>query len=125
MKQPQLHESKLIKNFLKAVFAVLVIILSLCLNDQYVLAADEDIVYIPDEKFKNLLNKKLNVEDITADITEGQLATIKELRISSEVVDITGIEKCINLTPLYNFIHDNQMTKALISEPSQEYLILL
>ena len=28
-------------------------------------------------------------------------------------------------TPLYNFIHDNQMTKALISEPSQEYLILL
>ena len=29
------------------------------------------------------------------------------------------------VTPLYNFIHDNQMTKALISEPSQEYLILL
>ena len=44
----------------------------------------------------------------------------------------TGKEKaCMELealvldTPLYNFIHDNQMTKALISEPSQEYLILL
>ena len=40
---------------------------------------------------------------------------------------IDGLKKEVSykLTPLYNFIHDNQMTKALISEPSQEYLILL
>ena len=31
----------------------------------------------------------------------------------------------LGITPLYNFIHDNRMTKALISEPSQEHLILL
>ena len=38
-----------------------------------------------------------------------------------------GVDLSISIinTPLYNFIHDNQMTKALISEPSQEYLILL
>ena len=39
--------------------------------------------------------------------------------------DKDEIYNLINSTPLYNFIHDNQMTKALISEPSQEYLILL
>ena len=49
---------------------------------------------------------------------------INKLKAKDSKEQIGALFLIIN-TPLYNFIHDNQMTKALISEPSQEYLILL
>ena len=75
--------------------------------NENVFAADSDIVNIPDAEFKALLNEELGVEDTTADITKGQLATITEIVFERDdynrvknIKSITGIEYCNNLTRL-------------------------
>ena len=88
------------KKFLVIIITFLAI--SFCglinLNQQNAYAADSDIVNIPDENFKKILNKKLGVSDTSADITEGQLKNIEYLSIEDAyIVNITGIEYCINL----------------------------
>lgn len=71
------------------------------LNQQNAYAADSDIVNIPDENFKKLLNIELGVSDTSADITKGQLKNIKNLNIIVEsIVDVTGIQYCTNLSVL-------------------------
>lgn len=60
------------------------------------MAAEDDVVYIPDTNFKALLNEDLGVDDPTADITEGQMATIETINNfdweATPITDITGIQ---------------------------------
>ncbi len=53
-------------------------------------------MYIPDTNFKALLNEDLGVDDPTADITEGQMATIETINNfdweATPITDITGIQ---------------------------------
>ena len=81
--------------------------------------------------------RRINAGDTTStvnqthiDITgrQSMLFFFEELNntsTASQSIDIDLYNNNLKYPPLYNFIHDNQMTKALISEPSQEYLILL
>jgi len=97
-----LQESKVVKKVFLTVFAVVVVVLSLAFSGEEALAAEDDVVYIPDKNFKAMLNEKLGVKDTAADITEGQLATITSLTITDDdkVKDIMGIEYCTNITSL-------------------------
>jgi len=97
-----LRESKVAKRIFLTVFAMVVIVLSFTLAGDKAMAAEDDVVYIPDANFKALLNEKLGVDDPTADITEGQMASIKSLTISidDEVKNITGISYCTGIESL-------------------------
>lgn len=103
-------------------FSVLFIVLAFTISSKKVSAAEDDVVYIPDANLKALLNEKLDVDDLTADITEGQLALINSLFIEFSdnkiINDFTGISYCINLKHLY--IHGSP--KAVIKENFDEEL---
>ena len=108
-----LRESKVAKRIFLTVFAMVVIVLSFTLAGEKAMAAEDDVVYIPDANFKAYLNEKLGVDDPTADITEGQMATIKGMKICVEdnISDITGIAYCTNLYELFiNGSDDNMLT---------------
>ncbi len=63
---------------------------------------NSNIVNIPDENFKILLNETLGNTELTADITKQELESITELEIGDEdeILDYTGIEYCSGLDRL-------------------------
>ena len=62
-------------------------------------AAPTDVVEIPDADLKAAINKALDVEDTTADITVAQMESLTSLQAGT-ISDLTGIEYCTNLTYL-------------------------
>lgn len=97
--------SRLLKKILVSVLAAAMLVTAPGMSSVNVKAADSDVVEIPDEKFKARLNRELKVSDETADITKGQLATIKQLiNLDSTITNIQGIEYCVNLERFGTFI---------------------
>ena len=58
-----------------------------------------------------------------SDVVVGKL--LLELMRYMQAKGMVTDKNSVTFTPLYNFIHNNQRTKALISEPLQKHLILL
>ena len=96
------EKSKIVKNTFLTVFTMVIIGLCFIAGGRNVYAATDDVVYIPDDNFKKVLNIILGVDDPAEDITEGQMVRITELTIYSDVgvTDITGISYCTNLRKL-------------------------
>ena len=64
-------KSDFVKNAVCIIFSLAIILVVISFGEKTVLAADSDIVNIPDANFKAYLNEKLGVEDKGANITKG------------------------------------------------------
>ena len=115
-----------IKNGIVAFWALVIILCCYGFNEKNVLAAETDIVNIPDANFKANLNEMLSVEDTSADITEAQMATIKSIYILSDdkVSDITGIEYCTNLETLVLYSSSSIDLSEIKSLSKLKFLLL-
>ncbi len=65
-------------------------------------AAPDDIIFMPDNAFKKIINSKLGRGRVLTDITEGDMTSLTgRLYVRErEVVDITGLEYAININEI-------------------------
>ena len=125
MEKRAILHNKNVKKLVYSIFAMIVVCLCFAFSGEKALAADDDVVYIPNEQLKTEINEQLGVQDPTADITEGQMKKVKKILLDvtggEEYVDVTGISYCTELTQLsiYSYTQQYKLSKEAIDEISK------